>query len=277
MNFPISVLILTKDEENNLPECLASVSWCDDVHVLDSCSTDATRDIAAKSGATVTVRPFDNYGAHQNWALANVPFRYPWVLNIDADERVTPELAEAVRKAVSDPKGVVSFRICRRDFFMGTWLRRVQATAWYQRLFMYKHMRFERLVHAISIPDGPVADLKGGYLDHQPFSKGISQWVERHNAYSSFEARMRHDAAGGVAHPSLRKALFSRDIGERRIHQKEFYYRLPFRPVAKFLWMYVWKLGFLDGRAGLSYVLLISFYEHLIVLKEAEMRRGGRS
>ena len=115
-----------------------------------------------RTSSTVTVRPFDNWSTHQNWALANLPFRHPWVLYIDADERVTPELAGAAQRAVADAGATVSFRIRRRDFFMGTWLRRVQATAWYQRLFLHRRMRYERLVHPISIADGPVADLTGG-------------------------------------------------------------------------------------------------------------------
>ena len=92
----ISVLILTKNEQLDLPGCLESVAWSDDVHVLDSLSTDRTIEVAREHGAQVTERAFDNWAAHQNWALGNVPFRHPWVFYIDADERVTPELREAI-------------------------------------------------------------------------------------------------------------------------------------------------------------------------------------
>ncbi len=272
----ISVFIMTKNEEVNLPDCLASVAWSDDIHVLDSLSTDRTCAIAEAAGATVTKRPFDNYAAHQNWALSNLPFKHPWVLYIDADERATPGLVEAMGKAAADPRGFVSFRIRRRDFFQGTWLRHVQSTAWYQRFFRPECMRFERLVHAISVPTGPVGELSG-YIDHYPFSKGIAQFVDRHNSYSTFEATMRHQSRSNLPKVSLRTALFSREIEKRREHQKELYYRMPFRPLIKFLWMYVWKLGFLDGRAGLAYVLLIASYELQIVLKERELLAGGRS
>ena len=268
--------MITKNEEGNLPDCLASVAWSDDVHVLDSCSTDRTREIAEANGAHVTERPFDDYSTQQNWALEHLPFRHPWVFSIDADERATSELAESIRKVPASAGAVVSFRVKRRDFLHGTWLKHVQATNSYQRVFRPNKMRYERLVHSIQIADGPVADLSG-YLDHQPFSKGIAQWVERHNQYSSFEARMRHDERGKPLRASLFTALFSRDLGTRRAHQKEIYYRMPFRPVVKFMWMYLWKFGFLDGRAGLAYSLLIAFYEYLIILKERELARGGRS
>src|ERR1700730_10970164 len=104
----ISVLILTKNEEQDLPGCLESVRWSDDVHVFDSYSTDETLEIAKAAGAHVTQRQFDNWSAHQNWGLANIPFRHPWVFYLDADERVTPELAANLRRAVVDPEDTVA-------------------------------------------------------------------------------------------------------------------------------------------------------------------------
>lgn len=112
----ISVLILTRNEEQNLPDCLRSVAWSDDIHVLDSISSDRTVEIAQAANARVTQRPFDNWAAHQNWALANLPFRHPWVFYLDADERVTPELADEMQRAVSSNPAVVAYRIHRRDF-----------------------------------------------------------------------------------------------------------------------------------------------------------------
>ena len=111
----ISVLILTKDEQLDLPGCLASLAWCDDIHVYDSMSTDRTVEIAQAFGATVTQRPFDNWASHQNWGLQNIAFKHPWVFYIDADERMTPELVAAVRAAVTTPGDSVAFRLQRRD------------------------------------------------------------------------------------------------------------------------------------------------------------------
>ncbi len=270
----VSILVLTKNEQQDLPGCLRSVAWSDDVHVYDSLSTDRTLEIAREFGATVTQRAFDNWAAHQNWGLQHIPFKHPWVFYIDADERMTPELAAAVRAAVADPGERVAFRVQRRDFFLGTWLQHVQTSPFYLRLFRPGRMRYERLVNPVSLPDGPVGQV-AGYLDHHPFSKGIAHWLERHNAYSTLEARQivenrqRHEGF------SLAKAFTAKDFHERRFHQKELFYRLPLRPLAKFFLLYVARAGFLDGRAGFTYAVLQSVYEYMIALKTRELLRGA--
>ncbi|MFQ3587668.1 MAG: glycosyltransferase family 2 protein [Fimbriimonadaceae bacterium] len=258
-----------------MPGCLDSVAWCDDVHVFDSCSTDRTVDIARERGATVTQRPFDNWASHQNWGLQNLPFRHPWVLYIDADERVTPELAEAVRRAAEQPGDRVAFEIRRRDFLHGRWLKHVQATPYYLRLFRPDKMRYERLVNPVSVPNGPVGHL-AGYLDHYPFSRGMSHWFERHNWYSTLEATQEIVDREHRVRVSLVRALFARDLHERRYHQKGIFHRLPARPTLRFLILYVLKGGFLDGRAGLTYARLQAIYEYMIVLKVREMLRERR-
>lgn len=266
----ISVLILTKNEERDLPGCLASLSWCDDIHLYDSCSTDRTVEIATAAGATVTSRKFDNWAAHQNWGLRNIHFRHPWVFYIDADERVTPELRDAMLRAVHARGQSVAYRVQRRDFFMGTWLKHVQTSPFYIRLFRPEFVRYERLVNPVTLVDGPV-DQVDGLLDHHPFSKGITHWVNRHNSYSTLEAAQIRINQHGHAPFSLRKAFAASDFNERRFHQKELFYRLPARPLVKFLLLYVGKRGILDGRAGLAYAVLQSFYEYLIVLKSREL------
>jgi len=266
----VSVLVLTKNEQQDLPGCLASVAWCDDVIVYDSLSTDDTRGIAERAGARVVERAFDNWSSHQNWGLRNLPFRHPWVFYIDADERMTPELAASIQLAVASPGGHVAFRVQRRDFFLGTWLKHVQTSPFYMRLFQPARMRYERLVNPISIADGPVGSV-GGYLDHFPFSKGVSHWIERHNSYSTLEARQIVQNRSEHKSFSLRMAFTAKDFHERRFHQKELFYRLPFRAVAKFLLLYVGKRGFLDGRAGLTYAVLSAIYEYLIVVKVREI------
>ena len=268
----ISVIILTKNEARDLPGCLESVAWCDDIHVYDSMSTDATVEIAKAFGATVTQRPFDNWASHQNWGLANIRFKHPWVFYIDADERMTDKLVRSAKQAVASAGDVVAFSIQRRDFFMGTWLKHVQTSPYYLRLFRPERMRYERLVNPISIPDGPSARI-AGYLDHFPFSKGLDHWVARHNSYSTLEAMQIVENRRGQASFSLIKALTSRDFHERRFHQKEIFYRIPMRPLAKFLLLYVGKRGFLDGKAGLTYAALQSIYEYLIIVKTDQINR----
>jgi glycosyltransferase involved in cell wall biosynthesis len=267
---PISVLILTKNEEQDLPACLASVAWSDDIHVFDSHSTDTTPQIARDAGAHITARTFDNWAAHQNWGLKNIPFRHPWVFYLDADERVTPELQSALAAAVANLGPNVAFRIQRRDFLNGTWLKHVQASPFYLRLFRPEKMRYERLVNPVSIPDGPLGQLNG-YLDHFPFSKGVAVWLDRHNQYSTLEAAQIVANRRSGEPFSLRAAITERDFHRRRYHQKELFYRLPARPLAKFLILYIVKRGFLDGRAGLRYAILQSIYEYMIVLKTKEL------
>lgn len=271
----ISILILTKNEQQDLPGCLKSVAWSDDIHVYDSMSTDDTLAIAKKFGATVTQRPFDNWAAHQNWGLKNIPFKHPWIFYIDADERMTPDLIKAVQTAAAAAKDEVAFRLQRRDFFMGTWLKHVQTSPFYMRLFRPEKMRYERLVNPVSIADGPVGQVTG-YLDHFPFSKGIGYWIDRHNGYSRFEAQQIINNRKAGEGFSLLKAFMGKDFHTRRYHQKEFFYRLPFRPLVKFLLLYVAKRGFMDGRAGITYVGLQSIYEYFIVLKVRELESTSK-
>jgi glycosyltransferase involved in cell wall biosynthesis len=270
---PVSILILTKNEQQDLPDCLASVSWSDDVHVFDSFSTDKTIDIAEAAGAKVTQRVFDNWSAHQNWGLQNIRFKHPWVFYIDADERMTPELIDAVKVIVKQSGEYVAFRLQRRDFFMGRWLQHVQASPFYMRLFKPERMRYERLVNPISIADGLVGQIEG-CLDHFPFSKGLTHWFDRHNSYSTFEAKQIMDDRSREEGFSLLKAFFEKDFHSRRFHQKELFYRLPARPLIKFCLLYFVKRGFLDGKAGFTYSVLQSIYEYMIVLKTQEFRKS---
>jgi glycosyltransferase involved in cell wall biosynthesis len=272
----ISILILTRNEEQNLPGCLASVAWSDDIHVFDSCSTDKTIEIAQAAGAHVTQRVFDNWAAHQNWGLKNIEFKYPWVFYIDADERMTPELADSVRAAVKNPGDNVAFRFLRRDFFYNTWLKHAIISQYSMRLFRPEKMRYERLVNPVVLPDGPVGFIKG-CLDHFPFSKGLAHWLERHNSYSTFEARQILANRRSHSRFSLKKALLASDFNERRYHQKEIFYRLPARPFIKFCFVYFVKRGFLDGRAGFTYAALMSIYDYIIVLKTRELTEAGET
>lgn len=269
----VSILILTLNEQDNLPGCIQSVAWSDDIHVYDSFSTDRTAEIATASGAKLTQRKFDNWAAHQNWGLQNLPFKHPWVFYIDADERMTPELCDAILKAVQQNSPEVSYKVRRRDFFMGQWLKHVQASSYYQRLFRPECMRYERLVNPISIANGPVGTVEG-FLDHYPFTKGVTHWIERHNKYSTLEAQQIVDNRKAQKTFSIKAAFLEKDFHERRYHQKELMYRLPMRSVVKFLILYILKRGFLDGSQGLTYCILQSFYEYLIVLKTREIESG---
>lgn len=265
----ISVLILTKNEEQDLPGCLASVSWCKDIHVYDSFSDDSTVEIALAAGAKITQRKFDNWAAHQNWGLENIPFVNNWVLYIDADERVSASLLDAL-KLFDVNNGNAAYEIRRRDFaWNGKWLKHAQVSPFYLRLFRPEKMRYERLVNPLSIPGGPTARM-AGYLDHYPFSKGIKFWFNRHLGYADMEAAMRLQQADSGETFSLRKALFTSDFTQRRYHQKGVFYKLPGRPLIKWLYMVIIRRAFLDGATGITYATMQSIYEYFIVLKTKE-------
>jgi glycosyltransferase involved in cell wall biosynthesis len=271
----ISVLILTHNEEQDLPAALQSVSWSDDVHVFDSFSTDATVELARDAGATVTQRAFDNYAAQRNAALDTLPFRYEWIFILDADERVTPVLARELQAVTeTTPPEVAAWKVRRRDFLFEKWLRRAQMSPWYVRLIRRGRARYWREVNEVLQADGEVKSLASP-LDHFPFSKGIAHWMEKHNRYSSLEARWIAEQAN--QHPySLRTALFSRDFHQRRFHQKQLFYRLPGRPWIKFFYLYILRGGFLDGYAGYTYARLQAIYEYLIVVKTREIQLKKR-
>jgi hypothetical protein len=130
------------------------------------------------------------------------------------------------------------------------------------------------MVNPVSVVDGPVGELYG-YLDHYPFSKGMSHWMNRHNSYSSLEAEQILKNRASQRGFRLKQAFFAKDFNERRFHQKELFYKLPLRPLLKFLLLYVGKRGFLDGSAGFKYGILQSFYEYMIVLKTKELSEGS--
>jgi glycosyltransferase involved in cell wall biosynthesis len=271
----ISVLILTKNEQQDLPGCLASLAWCDDIHVFDSMSTDDTVKIAERFGATVTQRAFDSESIHKNWALANIPFKNDWVYQSDADERVTPELAMTLKDFAKNSGEYVALRVQRRDYLMDQWLKHVTPSPFNIRFFKSKHVRYERLTNPVTIVDGPIAETDQ-HFDHYPFSKGMAHWFTKHNNYSSAEAAqiVANRRAGSPF--SMWKAFSSKDANERRFHQKELYYRLPLRPLVMFSLLYIAKRGFLDGRAGLTFVVLRSIYEYMIVLKVKELERASQ-
>jgi glycosyltransferase involved in cell wall biosynthesis len=279
MEIPVSVLILTKNEEKDLPGCLESVAWSNDIHVYDSYSSDNTVSIAKNFGARVTRNPNPgsqtlfggNESEYRNWGLRNIHFQYEWILQIDADERITYHLAEEIKRVLEDNPCYIAYRIQRRDFFLGKWLKHVQATPYYIRLYKPGKIHYERLINPVTVVDGSVGQLSG-YLDHFPFSKGISHWLNRHNSYSTFEAQQIHENLHQSNTFNIIKAFINKDFQSRRYHQKELFYRLPVRPLMKFFILYFMKRGFLDGKPGLTYAILQSIYEYMINLKVKELK-----
>ena len=277
---PVSVLIPIRNEAGNLGRCLASVAWAAEVFVVDSQSTDGSAALAAAAGARVVQFHFNGtWPKKKNWALDHLPFRHDWVLVLDADEVMPPGAAAEIGACVArDGGGNAGFWINRRFMFMGAWLRHAYYPNWNLRLFRHRLGRYERLVqgatasgdnevHEHIVVAGPTGRLDCE-MDHYAFPS-IDVFVEKHNRYSNWEARLEVEAGLAAAAPALQSA----DVALRR-RLKRWSRRLPFRPTLRFLYVYVVQRGFLDGARGYYFARLHAVYEFLSVAKAAELRQS---
>jgi glycosyltransferase involved in cell wall biosynthesis len=265
----ISVLILTKDEERNLPGCLQSVSFSDDVLVFDSLSDDATVQLAQAAGARVLLRRFDNYGAQRQAALDQGNFKYPWLLVLDADERVDDALRDEIARITKSTEGARGYLVRRKDHFVdGTWIPRATLyPSWHLRMVQHRHVRYlERTVHERLALDGTV-ERCGGHLLHYSFNRGLEDWIEKHRKYAVLEGVEARQTLGSALQW---RALFDPDPVERRHAVKAFSYRLPLRRTMRLLHGMLVRQVFRDGLAGVHYCWLISRYEGWVA---REMKR----
>ena len=283
---PLSILIPAKNEEANLRACLASCRFADEVVVVDSGSTDATRAIAAEFGATVVDFRWDGHlPKKKNWALASVPWRHDWVFILDADERITTELAAELHALATQPaEGVDGYYVNRCFWFLDGWLRHCgYYPSWNLRFFRHRLGRYEQFagvadtgsgdneIHEHVVLSGRAGRLRGE-LEHWAFPT-IDIWVEKHNRYSNWEARLL--VAPGAGATAARAALDPALARKRRL--KHLAGRLPFRPTLRFLYHYVFRAGWLDGYRGFVFCRLMAFYEFLSVAKARELRRNPQS
>ncbi|ASC71540.1 Lipopolysaccharide core biosynthesis glycosyltransferase KdtX [Halomicronema hongdechloris C2206] len=285
---PVSVLIPAKNEEENLPACLESVAAAAEVFVVDSQSEDRSGEICDRYGAQVVQFHFNGrWPKKKNWALDNLPFHHDWVLIVDCDERIPPELWDEIAEAIqsSDYDG---YYLNRRVFFLGTWIRHGgKYPDWNLRLFRHAKGRYENLhtedirntgdneVHEHVIIDGPVGYLQQDML-HEDF-RDLFHWLERHNRYSNWEARVYYNLLHGMGNDGTIGANLFGDAVQRKRFLKTIWVRLPFKPLLRFCLFYVFQLGFLDGRAGYIYGRLLSQYEYQIGVKLFELERFGGS
>lgn len=279
---PVSILIPIKNEEANLPRCLASVAWADQIIVVDSQSTDRSGAIAEANGAQVVQFHFGGtWPKKKNWALENLPFRNDWVFILDADEVLPPPAEEEFRGIAGDSSNPhAGYWINRRFMFMDKWLRHAYYPNWNLRLFRHRLGRYEKLtevatgsgdneVHEHVVVEGPTAQLRCE-MDHYAFPS-VEVFVEKHNRYSNWEARVALDRYLRGS----KQALQSREVGMRR-RLKEMSQALPFRPLLRFLYVYLWQGGFLDGIEGYYFARLHGFYEFLSVAKTVELKKRNR-
>jgi glycosyltransferase involved in cell wall biosynthesis len=279
---PVSVLVPIKNEAENLPRCLSSVQWAAEIFVVDSQSTDGSAEIAGRYGAKVVQFEFDGvWPKKKNWALEHLPFKNDWVFILDADEVLPAEAENEFAGAIANAGEIVGYFINRRFFFLGHWLRHAYYPNWNLRLFRHSLGRYEKLtsaetksgdneVHEHVVVQGPTARLQCE-IDHYAFPS-IEVFVEKHNRYSNWEARVAADELLPKSPGRLGDALV-----ERRRRLKLLARHLPFRPLLRFLHIYIWQKGFLDGRDGYYFARLHAVYEFLSVAKTYELRRRSKT
>jgi len=265
----ISVLILTFNEELNIKSALKSASFSDDIHVLDSLSFDGTKRLCINEKVNFHIRKFDDYASQRNFGLS-LDFKYDWILMIDADERVSPELVNEIESVINEPENPNTlYRLRRKDYFMNKWIKHSSGyPTWFGRLMKKGRVEVKREINEEYYTDGEVGFLKE-HLIHYPFNKGVEYWFERHNKYSSMEAMRLLDES--VCWADL-KNFFDKDPMIRRKIFKSLAYKMPCRPILTFIFLYFFKLGILDGVAGFHYSVMRSSYEYQIDIKIKELK-----
>jgi glycosyltransferase involved in cell wall biosynthesis len=276
---PISVLMPVLNEAHQIGRALSSVSWADEIYVVDSHSKDETPLIAEQHGAHVVQFDYKPpWPKKRNWALATLPFRNEWILILDADEVMPPEAEEEIRAAIHNTKHS-GYWINRRFFFIGRWLKHAYFPNWNLRLLKHAVSRYERLTeneshsgdneaHEHIIIQGTTGKLNC-IMDHYAFPT-IDSFVERHNKYSNWEA---HAAIEKPAENST--ATLNANVAIKRLI-KRLTRKLPFRPTLRFLYIYIIQRGFLDGREGYYFARLHGFYEFLNVAKTYELKKNRK-
>ncbi|QQE10225.1 glycosyltransferase family 2 protein [Planctomycetota bacterium] len=280
MKSNISVIVPVKNEEKNLPDCLESLNWVDEIFVVDSNSQDRTCEIAEDMGAKVVQFDYDGgWPKKKNWAIRNLPFTHDWILIVDADERISPELKENILQAIESDK-FEGYYIRWKFVFLGRWMKHCWNHGWMLRLFKKGMAEYEDLgmrgeggwdneVHEnIQLKSGNSACLNG-YLIHES-NVSIYRWLEKQNQFSTWNAKRRLMQLKEPFPPI--RWVFSADPLKRRRYLKALYIRMPFQPFIQFAYFYFMRLGFLDGLPGLYFCLFRSSHELNARMKMYEQR-----
>lgn len=279
---PVTVIIPVRNEARNLPRCLESLRDVGEVFVIDSQSTDETCAISESFGAKVVqFRYQGGWPKKRQWAMDTLPIAHDWILLLDADEVMTPELCREIRQAIQNPR-MTGYRICLQMYFLGNLLRYCNASFWKLSLFRKGQARFEcRLkdqdasmadmeVHEHMIADGPTAELRNPLVHHNVES--LSRYIKKHDEYSNWEARVLSRAPENSE--EMRGSLFGTQAQRRRWLKRNLY-RLPGSPVLLFFYRYVFRFGFLDGVPGLIYCTFQAVQMFHTKAKIYELRKAG--
>jgi glycosyltransferase involved in cell wall biosynthesis len=269
-----SVYILTYNEEIDIAACIESAQMSDDIIVVDSYSSDRTVEIASRYPVRVIQHAFETHGKQRTWMLQEVPAKYDWVYILEADERFTPELFNECLDAIKS-QAFIGYYVAERVMFMDRWIRfSTQYPRYQMRLFRKDSVWFDDYGHTErEVCNGLTHFLQETY-PHYTCGKGLSRWIEKHNRYSSDEAveTVRQLENGSIDWSNL---FFGKTEVDRRRALKDLSQHLPFRPLIRFLYMYFFLGGILDGKAGFAWCTLQAFYEYLILLKVDEIKKSG--
>jgi len=267
----LAAVVIAKNERENIGRCLASLRWCQEVVVIDDHSTDGTPELATAYGARVITHHFESFAKQRNWALDEAGLTSEWVLMLDADEVATEPFCRAVTSAIEHAdNSIAGFQLCRKTMFFDHWLRYADGfPVWIMRLVRRNRARFVDSGHGeVPVPavDGSLPRLHEPFL-HYPFSKGLSDWWQRHNVYSTREAERERSEV----QPLHLSDLFARDPAVRRRAWRDLARQMPCRAWLRLFYHYLWRGGFLDGRAGWEFSSMMATYEGMIVQKKWEM------
>jgi glycosyltransferase involved in cell wall biosynthesis len=269
----LNVIILTYQEEVNLPHALRSLQSLDcEIFVVDSGSTDKTIEIANKFGARVVMHPFETQALQLNWALDTLPLAAPWTLRLDADERLTNSLAAEIHHTLLNvPSNVTGYLIRRRVYFWGRWIRfGGYYPTWLLRLWRTGLARSEEIwmdEHMI-VTEGSINRLRNDLIDEN--HKGLTFWIDKHNRYSDREVRSLETRS-----PKETSQRVGAAVARKRFFRNTIYGRSPLflRAIAYGVLRYFILLGFLDGRAGFVFHFLQGFWYRLIIDAKIYERR----
>lgn len=279
---PLSVVILTYNEEPNIEHTLESVKdWAGEIVIVDSFSTDQTLEICRKYTDRIVQHPFENQAKQFNWALDHIPLHYPWAMRLDADEMVTPELAQEICQTLPAlPQEISGLYLKRRVYFLGRWIRHGDYyPMWFLRIFRKGMGRYEEITEEhIVLSNGRTLRLKNDFIDYN--RKGLSFWVDKHNHWAIGEMldMMGYQGDGTLPKGMVSPSLFSTQEKRRRWLKRKVYARLPllWRAWGHFLYRYILRGGFLDGKEGLIFHFLQGgWYRFLVDAKIYEARRFG--
>lgn len=276
---PITFIVLTRNEERNLDACLKSVAgWAKECFVVDSGSTDGTVKIAELYNAKVIAHQFETHAKQWQWALENLPITTQWILALDADQRVTKELRDEISEMLKDENNVAGFFIKRRQIFRGRWIRH---GGYYPKYLLKLFRRDQVWLDEADLVDhhfrvrGKTAKLNSDIVEDNKNESDISVWIDKHNRYATLQALENMQKTDGAQKPAL-KASFWGPPDERSLWLKRLWNGLPlyFRPCIYFLYRYILRLGFLDGKEGFVFHFLQAFWYRLLVdIKLDELRQ----